>query len=142
MTVARPCGSVDGGHVVVRLVQRDVDQVLGAVAKEPAVHFDVVGLQVGLGAQFRDDGAVDGDSAFANDLLRLAAGGDAGLRENLLQTLFGHQLSLACGSGWRFRFRLRFSGSPARSARFGGHGGRAASISPSDTPCGGSLRTP
>jgi hypothetical protein len=39
--------------------------VLPRFAKEAAVHLDMVGLQVGLAAHFRDYGATDGDTAFA-----------------------------------------------------------------------------
>ena len=75
--------------VLLGLLQGDVDLVFGRV-DQAAIHFDVVAFQVGFGAEFGDHGAVDRDAAFQDDLLGLPAGGHAGLRENLLEPLFGH----------------------------------------------------
>ncbi len=55
--------------------------------------------------------AVDRDAAFDHDLLGLAAGGDAGLREDLLETLFGHLVFLV------LRYGLLTAVRPARPVR-------------------------
>ncbi len=44
-----------------------------------------------------DDGAVDLDAAFEDDLLGLAAAGDAGLREDLLEAVAGGFGVVGCG---------------------------------------------
>jgi hypothetical protein len=113
------------GDGVVRLVQRDVDLMLGRVDQTP-VHFDVVAFQVGLRAQFGDHRAVHRYPAFHDILLRLPPRSHAGLREDLLKALFGHYVSwvsaggaasasrpsrgVASGCGSRRRFRLRLGG--------------------------------
>jgi hypothetical protein len=50
----------------------------------------MVAIQIGLAAKFRDDRAVDCHPAFEHELFSLAPGGDSGLGEELLETLFGH----------------------------------------------------
>ena len=57
--------------------------------EELAVDADVVLVRVGAGAELGDGGAVDLNAAFEDDLLGLAAGGDAGLREDLLEAFAG-----------------------------------------------------
>src|SRR5256885_6405294 len=66
--------------------------------EQAAVDFDVVALQVGFGAKFGDNGAVARHPALHYDLFRLPAGCDAGLRQDLLEALFRHYGSLS-GSG-------------------------------------------
>ena len=83
MTVVRPSGSLTVVTHALRLVQRDVEQVFRGV-KQLAVHLDVVASRSALVPSSRDHRAVDRDAAFLDDLLGLAAGGDAGARQDLL----------------------------------------------------------
>jgi len=79
-------GVVCCGDVAARLVDHEVALRLGAV-EQLAVDADVVFGGVGAGAEFGDDLAVDDDAAFEDDLFGLAAAGDAGLGEDLLQAV-------------------------------------------------------
>jgi hypothetical protein len=82
-------GIVDGGHGVPGFVEREVELVFGR-SEEASIDFDVILIEIGLAAELRDDIAVDRDAAFEHDLLSLTPGSDAGLREDLLEALFGH----------------------------------------------------
>ena len=55
--------------------------------EELAVDADVVAGGVVAGAEGVDDGAVDLDATFEDDLLGFAAAGDAGLGEDLLEAV-------------------------------------------------------
>jgi len=79
-------GVVECGDVAARLVEHEVAVGLWA-AEELAVYADVVACGVVAGAEGGDDGSVDLDAAFEDDLLGLAAGGDTGLGEDLLKTV-------------------------------------------------------
>ena len=72
-----------GRDVRFRLVQRDVNQ-LSRRPEKLAVDFDVVAVQVGFAAEFRDGFAVDRNSTFCDHLLGFATAGYTGAREDLL----------------------------------------------------------
>ena len=79
-------GVVEGGDVAAGLVEHVVALRLGAV-EELAVDADVVAGGVVARAEGGDGGAVDLDAAFEDDLFGFAAGGDAGLGEDLLEAV-------------------------------------------------------
>src|SRR5512146_694190 len=78
-------GVADGGHKLPRLVEHDVEMLLRTL-NASAIDTDVVGGEVGLGAEGGDDFAVYGDASAGDELLSLAAGCDACGGEDLLQT--------------------------------------------------------
>ena len=63
-----------------------------------AVNGDGVGGEVGFGAEFGDDFAVEGDAAGKDDFLGFAAGGDAGGGEDFLEAV-GHERRRIVESG-------------------------------------------
>ena len=77
---------VEGGDVAAGLVEHEVAVRLGA-AEELAVDADVVAGGVVAGAEGGDGGAVDLHAAFEDDLFGFAAGGYAGLGEDLLEAV-------------------------------------------------------
>ena len=79
-------GVVESGDVAAGLVEHEVAVWLGA-AEELAVDADVVLGGVVTGAEGGDGGSVDLNAAFEDDLFGLAAGGYAGLGEDLLETV-------------------------------------------------------
>src|SRR5579883_1600255 len=79
-------GIGDCRYAAFRLVESEIDAALGSVEQTP-VYFDVVAHEVGLGAELGDRGAVHRDSPLKDQFLGLAATGDAGLREDLLEAL-------------------------------------------------------
>jgi len=91
-------GILNGGDKAARLVEHEVAETLGTLQKL-AVDADMVTCGVGLGAQLGDNFAVDLDAALLDELLSLAAAGDTGLGEDLLQPV---------ELGWRPRFRGEF----------------------------------
>jgi hypothetical protein len=65
---------------------------------------DVIARGIVAGAKGVDDGAVDLHAAFEDDLLGLAAAGNSGLREDLLQAIaFGLVVRFRFGRGERLR---------------------------------------
>ena len=68
------------------LVEDEVAQPLGAL-QQLAVDADVVAAGVGLGAQLGDDLAVDLHAALLDHLLGVAAAGNSGCGQDLLQPL-------------------------------------------------------
>jgi hypothetical protein len=88
-------GILDGGDKTLGLVEHVVAQALGSV-EQLAVDADVVLCRVGLGSQLGDDLAVYLHAALGNHGLGAAAAGDAGLGEDLLQTL---QFARGAGRG-------------------------------------------
>ncbi len=83
-----------------RLVERDVDEVL-LHDDADAVDADDGVLGIDAQALFEDDATVDLDPALVDEFLRGAPGGDAGLREHLLQahTVALHRRTLAVDVG-------------------------------------------
>ena len=77
---------VERGDVAARLVEHVVALLLGAV-EQLAVDADVVFFGIVACAEVGDGGAVDLDPAFEDDFLGFAAGGYAGLGENLLKAV-------------------------------------------------------
>ena len=82
-------GVGDGGDHFARLVQRDVDQLLGSL-QQLAVHFDVVAGQVGFGAELGEDLPVDADASGLDQFFGFAAAGDTSLRQDFLEAFFRH----------------------------------------------------
>ncbi len=82
------------------LVENEVAQALGAL-EQLAVHADVVAGRIGLGAQHGYHFAVDLHAALLDHLLGLAAAGNAGLGQDLLQAL-----QLGGGTGIEFGLGL------------------------------------
>lgn len=90
-------GVAGGGDVAFRLVEHEIDGRLGGVDGF-AVNGDGVGGEVGFGAEFGDDFAVDGDAAGEDEFFGFAARGDAGGGEEFLKA-FGHgRRGLVAGS--------------------------------------------
>src|SRR5207302_1267761 len=77
---------IERGHIAARLVEHVVALLLGAV-KEFAIDADVVAGSVVASAEGVDYISVDLDAPFENDLLGLAAAGDACLGKDLLQAV-------------------------------------------------------
>ncbi len=77
-------GIADGGDVAFGFVEHEIEEALGWL-DGLAVDADGVGLGIGLGAEFGDDLAVEGDVAGGDDFLGFAAGGDAGGSEDFLE---------------------------------------------------------
>jgi hypothetical protein len=77
-------------QVAARLVEQHVNLLTRGEARvdETAAHLDVVAHGVGLRAGFAHDLPVHGDLARRDHLLGVAARGDAGRGDQLLQTLF------------------------------------------------------
>jgi len=76
-----------GGDVAGRLVQREVEKALG-LFDELAVHFDVVGVEVRLGAEFGDDTTVDLYRTCADEFIGATSRGNAGIGNGLVQSLW------------------------------------------------------
>jgi len=76
-----------GGHDPSRLVQQDVALPLGR-AQSPAVHPDVVGVRVRLGAHLEHRLAVERHPPVGDEPLGRAPGSDTRLGQDLLQSLF------------------------------------------------------
>ena len=101
-----PLGIRHRRHVAARLVEHEVDGALDEQAL--AAEEDLVDVGVDLAAELADDAAVDLDAAGDDQLLGLAARSDAGLRQETLQSHFGHgQSSLRIRSLHRQRRRRR-----------------------------------
>jgi hypothetical protein len=71
------------GDIAAWLIQQDIPMPLRQL-DAPAVDPDVVLRRVRLRPQLAECRAVDGDPSLADQLFRGTAGGDAGLRQNLL----------------------------------------------------------
>lgn len=82
-------GIVHGRHHAVGLVHGQIEKLAGGV-EELAVDLDVIGGEVGLGAKLGDGFAVDADTAFEDHFLGVAAAGDAGLGDDLLEAFERH----------------------------------------------------
>jgi hypothetical protein len=78
-------GIRDGGYVAFGFVEHEVEEALGRLDGF-AIDADGVSIGIGLGAEFGDDLAVEGDAARGDDLFGFAAGGDAGGGEDFLET--------------------------------------------------------
>ena len=91
-------GVVQSRYIPARFVDHEVFRWLGAV-EQLAVHADVVARGVGAGTELGDDLSVDDDAAFEDDGLGGAAGGDAGVSENFLETVAGEGCGLGLGGG-------------------------------------------
>ena len=83
-------GIFQRGDVSLGLVHQQVDMPLRAV-QQLSVDANVVVLGVGLAAQFRDHLPVDRHQSAGDQLLCLAAGGDAGGGDDFLQAFSGHE---------------------------------------------------
>jgi len=87
------------GDVAARLVEQKVAMALGAVEKL-AIDADVIARGVGFGAEDRDNLAIDLDAALGDELFGVAAAGDAGLGEDLLEAIeVGRRHRLGCEFG-------------------------------------------
>ena len=64
-----------------------------------AVHFDVIDVDVRLRTEFGDDITVDADMPLNDQFLGLAAAGDAGVGDDLLQTFEGHSVFSSSTAG-------------------------------------------
>jgi hypothetical protein len=89
----------EGSDVAAGLVEHEVAVRLGAL-KELAIYADVVAGWVMASAQGVYDDTVDLNTAFENELLGLAAGGDTGLCEDFLQTIAGGVFLRICFDGF------------------------------------------
>jgi hypothetical protein len=85
-------GVAYGSDVALGLVQHEVTKAFGAV-QQLAVHADMVAAWVSLRAELGHCCAVHLHAAFCDQFFRVAAAGDTGLGQDLLQTLeFGRRL--------------------------------------------------
>src|SRR5579885_3876644 len=120
----------DRGHHALGFVQGDVNVAL-RFFKKTAVDFDMVAIEVRLGAELRDRPAVDGDAAFGDHLLGFPPAGDAGLRQDFLEALLSHRVS-GCVSpppqSGDSSFSVEDSASGRGSACAGAGSGSATSI--------------
>ena len=92
-------GILDGGDKAPGFVEDEVAQAFGAL-QQLAIHADVVAGGIGLGAQLGDNFAVYLHAALLDHLLGLAAAGDAGLGQDLLQAFeFGWGTGFDFGLG-------------------------------------------
>ncbi len=82
-------GIENGGHDVLRLIKRIVDEMFRR-AEQLAVYFDLVRGKVGFGAQFGNGCAVHRDAARDDQFFGFAAAGDTGMRKNFLEAFFRH----------------------------------------------------
>ena len=80
-------GILKRGHHVLRLVQQNIDIGLCG-AQMLAVDFDMVAVRIDLRAEFSDHAAVDRDAAGRDQFFSLTPGGQAGSRNQLLQSDF------------------------------------------------------
>jgi hypothetical protein len=81
---ATALGIGEGGDNFGRLVENEVDMIFLGF-DEAAGSFDLVGGGIGFGAEFGDDLAVDADLAGEDELLGVAARGDAGVGDDFLE---------------------------------------------------------
>jgi hypothetical protein len=106
-----------GGDVAFRLVEHRIAEAIGALARlgqQLAVDADVIESGVGFASELDDRLAVDLDASFSDQLLGLAAGGDSGRGDDLLQALFAADGREPRRFGWLYfklvRERLRSGG--------------------------------
>jgi hypothetical protein len=64
-----------GGHIALRLVEQQVDVIFRAV-QQLAIDLDVIGGEIGFGAELGNNLSIDGDAALCNQLFGFAAGSD------------------------------------------------------------------
>ena len=67
----------DRGHISLRLIEQKVDMLFRTV-QQLAIDLDVVGGEIGLGAEFGNDLSVDGDATLRNQFFSFAARGYSG----------------------------------------------------------------
>ena len=81
---------VSGNDITSGLVEED-GRLARLEADRAAVDLDVLAVGVGLRADLGAH-AVDGDATARDDVLGCAAAAEAGTREDLLETFFGHRV--------------------------------------------------
>lgn len=81
-------GVAHGGDDAVGLVHGEVEEMAGRV-EEFAVDLDVIGGEVGFGAESGDGLAIDANAALEDHFLGVAAAGDAGLGDDFLKAFEG-----------------------------------------------------